>query len=105
MYSSKNSYPPNLYILAPNIPVMIVDTANINREVTICKLDTFPIDTLTNIAIKDVNGINEATFNAYISGFVRPIIEIKKATINTIVSGVELVPTSSVLDTKAPMTP
>ena len=40
-----------------------------------------------------------------ISGFVRPIIEIKKAAININVSGVELVPTSSVLETKAPSTP
>lgn len=63
------------------------------------------MDTLTNMAIKDVKGKNEAIFTINKSGLDRPIMEIAKAPIKRKVIGVALVLISSVRDTRAPTTP
>lgn len=86
-------------------PIAIVVAANNASDITTSNTDTLPMETLTNMDIKELNGIKEAIFKTNPSGFCIPVIEIKNTATNNKVIGVELALISSVLDTNAPSAP
>ena len=96
---------PSWYIWDPKTPMAPVERANRTKEITTWGIDTFPIDTLMNIAIKELKGTKDAILSSILYGVCILNMDIKKDAIKIIVIGVALVDISSVLDTKAPIIP
>ena len=71
-------------------PTKRVENISIPNERMISRVDTVPMDTLTNMDIKELKGIKEVIFSSRPSVLYIPITATANTAINMIVMGVEL---------------